>query len=148
MLTTEGPSVTGMVTVTDGAGNTATLTSPAVKIDKTPPVITATLSPPPNANGWNKEDVTTTFSALDVLSSIKAVTNPITTTSGRKRSTCYGNSNRPGRQCLQRYGQTQFNAKQNQTTIETNGSKQSKVVKPGLVLLRLTTNKGVLGVEY
>src|SRR6267143_222344 len=41
-----------------------------------------------------------------------------------------------------------FNAKQNQTAIETNGSKQSKVVKPGLVLLRLTTNKGVLGVEY
>lgn len=39
-LTTEGTAVTGTVTVTDKAGNTATYTSPAVKIDKTRPMVT------------------------------------------------------------------------------------------------------------
>ena len=40
MLSTEGSNVTGTVTVTDVAGNSATFTSPAFKIDKTPPTLT------------------------------------------------------------------------------------------------------------
>ena len=36
-----GAALTRTVTVTDIAGNTATVTSPPVKIDKTPPVVTA-----------------------------------------------------------------------------------------------------------
>jgi hypothetical protein len=52
VLTTEGTAVTGTITVTDRAGNTATFKSPAVKIDKTPPTVTCSVSPnslwPPN----------------------------------------------------------------------------------------------------
>jgi hypothetical protein len=39
VLTTEGKGVTQSVTVTDLAGNSATFTSPAVNIDKTPPTV-------------------------------------------------------------------------------------------------------------
>lgn len=39
VLSAEGGAVTGTVTVTDNAGNTETFTSPAVKIDKTAPVL-------------------------------------------------------------------------------------------------------------
>ena len=39
-LATEGASVSGVVTVTDLAGNSATFTSPTVKIDKTAPTLT------------------------------------------------------------------------------------------------------------
>ena len=41
-----------------------------------------------------------------------------------------------------------FNAKNNQTTIDLHNGKQGKVVKPGLNLLRLATNKGSLNIEY
>src|SRR5207249_1423606 len=40
VLSTEGAAVTGTVTVTDKAGNTATFTSNAFKIDKTAPTVT------------------------------------------------------------------------------------------------------------
>jgi len=36
-----------------------------IVIDMTPPLITATLSPPANINGWNNTDVTVRFEALD-----------------------------------------------------------------------------------
>src|SRR5439155_4127147 len=45
LLTQEGPAVTGVVTVTDKAGNSATYTSPPVKIDKTPPSVACSVSP-------------------------------------------------------------------------------------------------------
>lgn len=52
VLTTEGAAVTGTVTVTDVAGNSATFTSPLVRIDKTPPQVVCVASPaslwPPN----------------------------------------------------------------------------------------------------
>ena len=44
VLTTEGASVTGAVTVTDLAGNNATSTSPAVRIDKTAPAGSITIN--------------------------------------------------------------------------------------------------------
>jgi hypothetical protein len=40
VLTGEGAAVAGPVTVTDKAGNSATLTTPACKIDRTPPTVT------------------------------------------------------------------------------------------------------------
>ncbi len=69
-LTTEGTSVTESVTVTDIAGNSATLTSPPVKIDRTAPTVQFSVSPPRNANGWNNKDVTVTFTGTDSLSGI------------------------------------------------------------------------------
>jgi hypothetical protein len=52
VLTAEGASVAGAVTVTDFAGNAAAFGSPPVRIDKTPPAIECTADPafvwPPN----------------------------------------------------------------------------------------------------
>jgi len=79
-LTTEGAFVSGTVTVTDKAGNSATFTSPTVKIDKTPPALTAQSTPLPNANGWNNTSVTTSFPAADALSGLRTVSGPIITT--------------------------------------------------------------------
>jgi len=68
--------VTGTVTVTDKAGNNATFTSPAVKIDKTPPTITGSRTPLANANGWNNTDVTANYTASDGLSGLDASSPP------------------------------------------------------------------------
>ncbi len=63
-VTAEGiQTATG--TVTDVAGNAASVTSDPVKIDLGPPLITATLSPAPNANGWNNTPVTVHFRCSD-----------------------------------------------------------------------------------
>jgi len=62
--------VTG--TVTDVAGNTASVTSDPVKIDLGPPVITATLIPAPNPNGWNNAPVTVHFTCADAGAGIDA----------------------------------------------------------------------------
>ncbi len=72
VLSGEGSSVAGSVIVIDNAGNSATFTSLAVKIDKTPPTISGTKSPGPNANGWNNTDVTVHFTCSDGLSGIPA----------------------------------------------------------------------------
>ena len=50
-------------TATNNAGLSATA-SATVNIDK-PPVITASVSPAPNAAGWNNSNVTVTFTATD-----------------------------------------------------------------------------------
>jgi len=64
------------VTASDQAGHTTTVTRSFV-IDKTPPTITASPSPPPNAAGWNNGDVTVTFSCADALSGVAACSAPV-----------------------------------------------------------------------
>src|SRR4030095_7571487 len=49
LLATEGANVSGDVIVSDAAGNSATIKSPAVKIDKTRPAAQALASPAPDA---------------------------------------------------------------------------------------------------
>lgn len=66
----DGANLTQTVTIIDLAGNSATFTSPAVNLDMTPPVLTPTRSPAPNANGWNKANVTVSFTCTDALSGI------------------------------------------------------------------------------
>ncbi len=78
-LATEGSSVKDTVTATDKAGNTATFISEAVKIDKTPPAVSAQSMPLPNANGWNNTSVTTSFTASDTLSGLKTLSGPVVT---------------------------------------------------------------------
>ncbi len=71
VLSAEGSAVTGSVTVTDIAGNSATFNSSSFKIDKTPPTLTwGTASPAPNAAGWNNTNVSLPFTAGDGLSGI------------------------------------------------------------------------------
>jgi RHS repeat-associated protein len=96
LLSTEGTSVTGNVTVTDVAGNTATFTSPVVKIEKTPPTAQAAASPQPNAAGWNKTNVTVSFTGTNALSGITSCSAAVVlSTEGRNQSasgTCTDNA--------------------------------------------------------
>jgi hypothetical protein len=77
---TSGEGVAVTVTsdgCTDLAGNTAAAkTSDAFKIDKTKPSATAAATPPPNPNGWNRTDVTVTYSGTDALSGIDVCDAP------------------------------------------------------------------------
>ena len=72
--TTSGEGAAVTVTsngCTDLAGNTAAAkTSAAFKIDKTKPNASASAAPAPNANGWNRTNVTVHFSGTDGLSGI------------------------------------------------------------------------------
>jgi hypothetical protein len=59
----------------DAAGNEETHHQVPVRIDKTSPTIFHSLSPAPNANGWNKSDVTVHFVCDDALSGIESCTD-------------------------------------------------------------------------
>jgi hypothetical protein len=60
--------------VSDNAGNTATFTSAAVSIDKTPPVIAAEVSGPAGSNGWYVGDVQVAWSINEIPASIESST--------------------------------------------------------------------------
>ncbi len=64
------------------SGGTASQ-SVTIKRDATPPVVTATRTPPPNALGWNNTDVSVTFTCTDALSGVAACPAPrLITTEG------------------------------------------------------------------
>src|SRR5690606_4911452 len=70
--------VTGTVTAYDKADNSASVTSPAFKIDKTPPVITVT-APAPNQVFDSDQTMTPIFDATDALSGVKSVVGVLDT---------------------------------------------------------------------
>src|SRR6185437_14974340 len=74
-LSSEGANQVTSGQAADKAGNTAS-TSLTLSIDKTPPVITATANPAPNANGWNNTDVTITYQCSDALSGVAFCPDP------------------------------------------------------------------------
>ena len=76
-VTTEGEGQIIVGTATDLAGN-STSTSVTLHIDKTPPQVTAAVTPLPNAAGCNNADTTVTFTAQDSLSGVGNVTLPVT----------------------------------------------------------------------
>jgi hypothetical protein len=78
-VTTETGSVTKQATATDRVGNTGS-GSVVVKLDRTAPTITHTLTPAPTSFGWNKSDVTVAFNCSDVLSGIKSCPGGTTVT--------------------------------------------------------------------
>jgi len=66
---------TAGITFTCSATNSAGLTnsvSVTVRIDLTPPIITLTRTPTPNAAGWNNTDVTRSWSVADPISGFDA----------------------------------------------------------------------------
>jgi hypothetical protein len=69
-ITTEGANQVVNGTATDVAGNSAG-TRLVANLDRTPPVLTAQVTPQPNANGWNNSDVTVSFQANDALSGVQ-----------------------------------------------------------------------------
>ncbi len=81
-ITTEGAGQSATGTCNDKAGNSASSTNGDVNIDKTAPGISFVgQSPAKNGNGWNKTDVTLSWTCTDSLSGPEAtpVTRTITT---------------------------------------------------------------------
>src|SRR5205807_5572495 len=58
------------------AGNVESSKTVTVRLDKTAPTITATRTPAPDANGWNKTAVTVTFACIDTGGSGLAAGSP------------------------------------------------------------------------
>lgn len=79
LMTQEGTQVLPSVSASDNAGNSGS-TSLTVRIDKTPPTITADITPAPDAHGVNPSDPTITFHCSDSGSGIKACPDPIVVT--------------------------------------------------------------------
>jgi hypothetical protein len=79
LLTSEGAQQIVTGTVTDKAGNKVT-TSVTVNLDKTPPIISGAVNPPPDAAGWNSSNVTVTFGCSDQLSGIAFCSAPVALT--------------------------------------------------------------------
>jgi hypothetical protein len=80
VITAEGTTTVSFY-ATDNAGNTETTKTVTVMIDKTPPnAPTPLVSPSPNGAGWNKSDVTVTFTgngdAGPVQSGVASCTSP------------------------------------------------------------------------
>ena len=67
-------------TVFDRSGNSSTVTAQTFETDTTPPTISATIVPPPNAAGWNNTNVTVTFVCGDALSGVATCPLPQTVT--------------------------------------------------------------------
>jgi uncharacterized repeat protein (TIGR03803 family) len=76
VLSSEGASVTAQVTATDGAGNTATAISPAVKIDRTPPTVTIT-TPAGGATYTAGQAVSAGYTCADALSGVASCVGPV-----------------------------------------------------------------------
>lgn len=79
ILNTENSNhqVTG--TAVDRAGN-KTSTTVYVKLDKTPPLISHTLNPEPNTEGWNTTDVSVGFNCSDSLSGVDSCSDTVLVT--------------------------------------------------------------------
>ena len=72
LFANEGAGQSKTFTVTDLAGNTATVTISNVNIDKTAPTISALRTPGANAHGWNNTDVVGSYNASDSLSGLES----------------------------------------------------------------------------
>lgn len=84
-------SAEGTTTVTffarDNAGNEEAPSTLTIRIDKTAPAVTGSLSPGTNAAGWNNSDVTLSFTCTDALSGIDTCTPPqVVTAEGADQS--------------------------------------------------------------
>lgn len=64
----------------DRAGNQEAARQRTVQVDRTPPQVKATLSPPPNEFGWHRTDVTVGFEGADALSGLASITPPASLT--------------------------------------------------------------------
>ena len=79
-FTSEGAGQIASATATDRAGNTASTTA-TVNIDLTPPVISASVTPAPGANGIiNATSAVVNFTCSDALSGILTCPSPVTVT--------------------------------------------------------------------
>ncbi len=83
----EGPAQSATGTATDAANNMAIASVDHINIDKTAPVISASLSNGYSAGTWTNQDVVVTFVCNDALSGVDLLTGPVTLSEGTDQST-------------------------------------------------------------
>ena len=82
-LSGEGTAFAASGKCTDQAGNTSTVTEvTGIKIDRTPPNLTAVPTTTPNAHGWYNANVRVVFEAFDALSGLASTPPPEAIISG------------------------------------------------------------------
>lgn len=89
LLTTEGLNQLVAGTAFDLAGNSATA-SIQISIDKTPPTIVPSQSPPANSFGWNNGPVTVNFLCSDNLSGVQTCTPAVSVSTEGQSQTVFG----------------------------------------------------------
>lgn len=67
-ITGDGRDQSAQGSCRDRAGNEGSATAGGINVDRTAPVAVASVTPPPNANGWNNTNVTVAFEGADSLS--------------------------------------------------------------------------------
>ena len=72
------------VTAVNSAGESNASNTVVVDYDIIPPTITYTLTPAPNASGWNNSNVTVSFTCSDTNSGVASCPNPVTVSSEGK----------------------------------------------------------------
>jgi len=85
-LSNEGADQFASGSCSDLAGNNASATASGINIDKTPPLVDASVSPAANANGWNNTTVTVTYSGSDELSGIASCETDVLGNEGADQS--------------------------------------------------------------
>jgi hypothetical protein len=74
VVSAEGAGQSRIGTCTDAAGNSATVDSGEINIDKTPPAATGTPSREPDAHGWYNRPFDVVWTAVDPLSGVLSCT--------------------------------------------------------------------------
>jgi hypothetical protein len=93
----EGAAQTHTASATDTAGNSASVTTAAVNVDKTAPTITGQVVDTPNDNGWFSDDVTVRWTCDDNLSGVVACPeDSVVTGEGSARSASASVTDRAG----------------------------------------------------
>jgi sugar lactone lactonase YvrE len=70
VITGTGPSLRTLVTVTDNAGNTTSLNTPDVNIERTPPTVTPVVTGTLGNDGWYTSDVHVSWSTTGFITSM------------------------------------------------------------------------------
>jgi hypothetical protein len=84
-IATEGSHTIAFWSV-DNAGNEEPANTVTVRIDTTPPTISAATDRAPNAAGWYRAPVTVTFTCSDALSGVASCSSPVTLGEGADQS--------------------------------------------------------------
>lgn len=75
----DGPNVSTQITVWDDAGNSVTLSTPPVSIDRSVPVVNYVVTGTPGSNGWYTDDVQVTWQVVKAPENILAQTGCVNT---------------------------------------------------------------------
>jgi hypothetical protein len=90
-LSTEGASQIIEGSVADKADNTSSA-SVSLNLDKTPPLISSSAVPLPNAKGWNNNEVTVSYACQDSLSGVASCSPPVAVPTEGANQTVTGNA--------------------------------------------------------